>query len=64
MILPYHEQLNTGSLQRLFDNMSECYKLFWFKALLFHVAKGEKEISFESLIDEMISDAWYMVSEY
>ena len=58
MQLPKSEQLNIASLSRLFDNKSECYKLFWFQAM------GQQEIRFEDLIDHMIASAWYMVTEY
>ena len=56
--------LNTASLARLFDNKSESYKLFWFKAILHEVGLGRTTISFRELIERMIVDAWYMVSEY
>ncbi|MBO4229056.1 MAG: hypothetical protein J5938_01740 [Clostridia bacterium] len=39
-------------------------KLFWFQAILKHVCRGQQEISFEELIDDMIANAWYMVTEY
>lgn len=52
------------SLTHLFDNMSECYKLFWFKAILDSVCEGKKQVSFDELIDRMITDTWYMVTEY
>ena len=61
MQLPNSEQLNIASLSRLFDNKSECYKLFWFQAILNHVCIGLQEICFEELIDDMIANAWYMV---
>ena len=61
MQLPYSEELNTGYLARLFDNTSECYKLFWFKAIITKVFTGKTELSYEELIDQMIADAWYMV---
>jgi len=64
MQLPHSDQLNIAGLSRLFDNKSECYKLFWFQAILSYACKGQNEISFEELIDEMIADAWYMVTEY
>lgn len=64
MELPYSEQLDITHFSRLFDNKSECYKLFWFQALAGKIKDGETVISFEELIDEMIADAWYMVSEY
>ena len=64
MYLPKSDKLNIASLSRLCDNMSECYKLFWFQAILNHTCKGQQEISFEELIDDMIANAWYMVTEY
>ena len=64
MQLPKSEQLNIASLSRLFDNKAECYKLFWFQAILNHVCNGQQEIRFEELIDDMIANAWYMVTEY
>ena len=64
MKLPYSEDLNTGYLARLFDNTSECYKLFWFKAIVTAVGDGKKVLTYEELIDKMIADAWYMVTEY
>lgn len=62
--LPYSDQLNIGGLSRIFDNKSECYKLFWFQAILNKIEEGKNQITFEELIDEMIAEAWYMVSEY
>ena len=64
MQLPGSEQLNIASLSRLFDNKSECYKLFWFQAILNHVCEKQPEMRFEDLIDDMIVNAWYMVTEY
>ena len=64
MQLPYSEKLNIGYLSRLFDNTSNCYKFFWFQAILRKVDWGHNRFSFNELIDEMIADAWYMVTEY
>lgn len=64
MKLPYASDLNTGYLARLFDNTSECYKLFWFKAIVTAVGNGKQILTYEELIDKMIADAWYMVTEY
>lgn len=62
--LPYNSEINTIKLGRLFDNMSESYKIFWFQAIVNKVNEGNILISYDSLINEMIADAWYMVSEY
>ena len=64
MQLPYSEELNIEYLGRLFDNTSECYKFFWFKAIVAKVTEGKTELTYEELVDEMIADAWYMVTEY
>lgn len=64
MQLPYSEELNIEYLGRLFDNTSECYKFFCFKAIVAKVIEGRQSISYEELVDEMIADARYMVTEY
>ena len=62
--LPYSDELNIGYLSRLFDNTSNCYKYFWFLAILRKVDENSTSFSFNELIDEMIAEAWYMVTEY
>ena len=64
MQLPYSEELEIQYLSRLFDNTSECYKFFWFQAIVTKILEGKTEISYGELLDEMIADAWYMVTEY
>ena len=64
MQLPYSEELNIEYLGQLFRNTTECYKFFWFKAIVKKVTKGKLELTYEELVDEMIADAWYMVTEY
>lgn len=64
MQLPHSTTLEIQYLSRLFDNTSECYKFFWFQAIISKILEGKKSITYEELIDEMIADAWYMVTEY
>lgn len=64
MQLPYSEELNIGYLSRLFDNTTNCYKFFWFQAILRKLDGQHIRFSFDELINEMIADAWYMVTEY
>lgn len=67
MNLPYDENLPISRFAHIFDNTSECYKFFWFRAILSKVlaATGDTvSISYRELTDEMIASAWYMVSEY
>lgn len=62
--LPQDDSLEISYLSHLFDNMSECYKLFWFQAMITFISKGKSIITYDELVNEMIADAWYMVSEY
>ena len=64
MQLPHSEELNIGYLSRLFDNTTNCYKFFWFQAILRKLDGKNNRFSFDELINEMIADAWYMVTEY
>lgn len=64
MQLPYSHDVEVGRLSRLFDNMSESYKLFWFQAIVNQVTGGKCTVSYEELVNDMIADAWYMVAEY
>ena len=64
MQLPISEKLNIGYLSRLFDNTSNCYKFFWFQAILRKLNRDNNRFSFDELVNEMIADAWYMVTEY
>ncbi len=50
MELPKYEQLDTLHLQRLFDNMSECYKLFWFQAIVEHVHENQLIMTQNSML--------------
>ena len=61
MNLPYSEQLNIGHFGRFFDNTSECYKFFWFKAILSKISEGKTEYTYEELVDEMIAEAWLWI---
>ena len=62
--LPYNGKLDIAHFQRLFDDMSECYKLFCFQAITDEVCAGRTVITYDELINDMAADAWYMVSEY
>ena len=64
MQLPFSEELNIGYLSRLFDDTSNCYKFFWFQAILNKLTESKNRFTYDELINEMIADAWYMVTEY
>lgn len=62
--LPESKKIDINKLGRLFDNMSESYKLFWFQAIVESVINGKNILIFDDLINDMIASGWYMVSEY
>ena len=63
MQLPYSDVLDIAHFSRLFDNKSECYKLFWFQAISRQIKEGHEIIPFEPLIVEMMEEEWNMVTE-
>ena len=62
--LPYDEKLNIGYLSRLFDDTSNCYKFFWFQAILRKLTEEVTRFSYEELVNEMIADAFNGISKY
>ena len=62
--LPESDGLKIEYFGHLFDNTSECYKMFWFGVIVEKILTGQTSASYEEIIDEMIADAWYMVAEY
>ena len=63
-VLPESDDLRIEYFGHLFDNTSECYKMFWFQVIVEKILAGRTSASYEEIIDEMITDAWYMVAEY
>lgn len=62
--LKYKNDLNIDSFIHMLDDTAECYKFYWFDALLKLFSLGKTEIVFDDLINQMIADAWYSVVEY
>lgn len=60
-------EVSIRALSMLFGNTSECYKFFWFKAVLEEVLRSDSDcvvLSYEEIVNHMICDAWYMVTEF
>ena len=66
MQIPYDDNLKIEYLSRIFDRnrISNCYKYFWFMAILRKITPDARTFSYDDLITEMVADAWYMVAEY
>ena len=41
-----------------------CYKFYWLEAIVKLIDEGVERASFDTIIDEMISNAWFTVLEY
>lgn len=64
MFLPQSEKLNITAFSNLFRDTSACYKFFWFNAVIRKIISGADSATYDELVNEMIAEAWYMVSEY
>lgn len=66
MHIPSDDNLKVEYLSRVFDRnrVSNCYKYFWFLAILRMISSDKHTFSYDELITEMVADAWYMVAEY
>lgn len=64
MYLPPSEYLAIDTLSGIFSDMSESYKIFWFNSILQGISKGNQVQLFGDIINRMVADAWYMVTEY
>ena len=64
MYLPPSEHLAIDTLSGIFSDMSESYKIFWFNSILQGINRGQQVQFFDDIINRMVVDAWYMVTEY
>ena len=64
--LPYDDSLNIGVLSKVFERkrIANCYKYFWFQAILEMISEDKVRFSYDEILNQMIEDAWYMVTEY
>lgn len=60
----YKCNLKLDEFAHMLDDPTECYKFYWFDAILTLVEAGETTLSFSDLFDEMIADAWFSVAEH
>ena len=43
---------------------SYCYKFYWLEAIVHLISENVYQTTFDEIIDEMISNAWYSVREF
>lgn len=60
----YSNTLFVEGFSSMMDNPSYSYKFFWLEALVILISQGKSEATYEEVINEMIQNAWYVVTEY
>lgn len=60
----YTNTLDIESFSLMMKDPSYCYKFYWLEALVLLISQGRLETTFDEVIDEMITNAWYSVREF
>ena len=60
----YQNNLDIEAFSQMMKNPSYCYKFYWLEAIVHLISEGVTETTFNDIINEMISDAWYSVLEF
>lgn len=60
----YENTLDIESFSLMMKDPSYCYKFYWLESLVILISEGVEETTFDTVIDEMISNAWYSVREF
>ena len=60
----YYSTLNIEGFSRMMNDPSYCYKFYWLEAIVQLISEDKKEATYDEIINEMISNAWYSVVEF
>ena len=60
----YYNNLDIEGFSQMMKDPSFCYKFYWLEAIVKLIAANVRETTFDAIIDEMISNAWYSVREF
>lgn len=60
----YYNSLDIEGFSQMMKDPSFCYKFYWLEAIVRLISEDIKETTFDAIIDEMISNAWYSVREF
>lgn len=60
----YYNNLDIEGFSQMMKDPSFCYKFYWLEAIVKLIAENVRETTFDAIIDEMISNAWYSVREF
>lgn len=60
----YHNTLDIEGFSHMMKDPSYCYKFYWLEAIVQLISEGISETTFDTVINEMICNAWYSVKEF
>ena len=60
----YYNTLDIDGFFQMMKDPSYCYKFYWMEAIVRLISEGVRETTFDTVIDEMICNAWYSVREF
>ena len=64
IVAEYYNTLDIGGFARMLKDPSYCYKFYWLEAIVKLISEDRHEVSYDEMINEMISNAWYSVLEF
>ena len=64
IVAEYYNTLDIGGFARMLKDPSYCYKFYWLEAIVKLISEDRQEVSYDEMINEMISNAWYSVLEF
>ena len=60
----YYNTLDIKGFSHMMKDPSYCYKFYWLEAIVQLISEGIQKTTFDSVINEMICNAWYSVREF
>lgn len=60
----YYNALDIESFSQMMKDPSYCYKFYWLEAIVNLISEGIQDTTFDTIINEMICNAWYSVREF
>ncbi|MDF2544851.1 MAG: hypothetical protein K0S47_4569, partial [Herbinix sp.] len=60
----YNNSLDIEGFSRMMKDPSFCYKFYWLEAIVQLISANKTQVSYDEIINEMISNAWYSVLEF
>lgn len=60
----YYNSLDIEGFSRMMKDPSYCYKFYWLEAIVQLISENRTQATYDEIINEMISNAWYSVLEF